>query len=280
MQAHHALGELGRFEPGVDELGDDIELGAGLDVVEGRVLVERRCEAAEVQAERSQVAIGVELGLVDRAKQIEVVGFGRSGRSRQKQREHEDVWPWVAEPHERPRVPEPPALEPEKDLRWSLRRPAVRYSVATLGLVSLLFSIASGFASWNPWSLLVVAIVCAVLAFPRFITENIKAIRFPGGGGLDFREPTEPPGAQSVEDLAERPAPSNLSDRRLLLAQLRTAGVGVRNRGILLEPDDLSSWRAEVDRWSNATMDAVEYVNRADAEWLRTLDAVPSPSMC
>lgn len=173
--------------------------------------------------------------------------------------------------------PEPPALEPEKDLRWSLRRPAVRYSVATLGLVSLLFSIASGFASWNPWSLLVVAIVCAVLAFPRFITENIKAIRFPGGGGLDFREPTEPLGAQSVEDLAERPAPSNLSDRRLLLAQLRTAGVGVRNRGILLEPADLSSWRAEVDRWSDATVAAVDYVNHADAEWLRTLDAVPPP---
>ncbi len=173
--------------------------------------------------------------------------------------------------------PKPPALEPEKDLRWSLRRPAVRYSVAAVGLFALLFSIASGVASENSWSLLVIAIVCAVLAFPSFVTENIKAIRFPGGGGFDFREPTEPTVAQSVEKLAKKSDPTKLTDRRLLLAQLRTAGVGVRNRGILLEPAGLSSWQEEVDRWSNATVVAVEYVNRADAEWLRTLDAVPSP---
>ena len=175
--------------------------------------------------------------------------------------------------------PEPPALEPEKDLRWSLRRPAVRYSVAALGLFALLFSIASGVASENPWSLLVIAIVCAVLAFPHFITENIKAIRWPGGG-VDFREPTEAPGAQSVEDLARRTTeapPSSLGDRRLLLAQLRTAGVGVRNRGILLEPADLDSWWKKVNKWSDATIAAVEFVNPADAEWLRTLDAVPPP---
>ena len=70
---------------------------------------------------------------------------------------------------------------------------------------------------------------------------------------------------------------SSLNERRLFLAELRSVGVGVRNCGSQLEPDDLTSWVAEADKWSDTTVTAVKGVDRADAEWFRTLDAVPAP---
>ena len=176
--------------------------------------------------------------------------------------------------------PEPPAHKPEQDLPWwSLGHPTTTRVLAALGLLSLLLSIVSGLASWNSWSLLAAAVVCAILAFPRFIANHIESIKLPGGSGVTLREaspgPTRP-GAPGVGDLAGQ-APTSLSDKRLLLAQLRTAGVALRNRGSQLDRDELQSWLAEVKQWSDATANNVERVDPADAEWFRTLDAVPPP---
>jgi hypothetical protein len=63
---------------------------------------------------------------------------------------------------------------------------------------------------------------------------------------------------------------------RLRLAQLRTEGVAIRNRGQSL-PDNVSDWSAESLAWMERTANAIGAINTADAEWFRTLDAVPPP---
>jgi len=44
-----------------------------------------------------------------------------------------------------------------------------------------------------------------------------------------------------------------------------------------LFPDDLSAWIAKLTAWTNEVLDAAKKINRAEAEWFATLDAVPPP---
>lgn len=173
-------------------------------------------------------------------------------------------------------VPGSPTVDTEGDLRWSLKHPGVRYGLALVGLISLLLSLWNGVDSRDPWSPLIVAVVCAFLAFPRFVGKFIKSISLPGGAVVDFVEAPTAPGAATVAELVGQ-TPQNLGGRRLHLAQLRTAGVQLRNRGIQLNVADLTQWLNEVAEWSNAVATAIDGVNSADAEWFRTLDAVPPP---
>lgn len=64
-------------------------------------------------------------------------------------------------------------------------------------------------------------------------------------------------------------------EERLRLARLRTAGVHLRNRS--LRPDDIADWRLEVRDWALAVAAGIQEIDAADAEWFRTLDAVPPP---
>jgi hypothetical protein len=174
---------------------------------------------------------------------------------------------------------DPRAPEPEEDSRWSLRHPKVRHGLALIGLGSLAASVWTSFVSRDPWGLLIVAVICAFLAFPRSIGELIESIKLPGGSELRFRRATAAPtapGAPAVAALANE-TPKSLGDRRLHLAKLRTAGVELRNRGIELSAAALAGWLSEVTNWSETVAKAIEGVNSADAEWFRTLDAVPPP---
>ena len=72
---------------------------------------------------------------------------------------------------------------------------------------------------------------------------------------------------------------------RLYLARLRTRGVVLRNEinqvlpfqpgGILGNP--VESWFGKLDTWRELVINGIELLDSADAEWFRTLDAVPSP---
>lgn len=63
-------------------------------------------------------------------------------------------------------------------------------------------------------------------------------------------------------------------EARLQLARLRTDGVALRNRGAMQQTED---WLTETQEWMDAVMSEIELVDPADAEWFRTLDAVPQP---
>ncbi len=65
------------------------------------------------------------------------------------------------------------------------------------------------------------------------------------------------------------------NEARLRLARLRTAGVSLRNRQ--LELDEVTDWISQVRDWELAVVTEVEKIDAADAEWFRTLDAVPPP---
>lgn len=62
---------------------------------------------------------------------------------------------------------------------------------------------------------------------------------------------------------------------RLRLAHLRTAGVQLRNRKLSLE--EVAEWQSDVRDWSQAVLAEIVKIDLADAEWFRTLDAVPPP---
>jgi hypothetical protein len=152
-----------------------------------------------------------------------------------------------------------------------------------LGCASLLLSVIVSILSSSPWSLLGVAVICLILAFPRFLAKHIELIK---AGGFEVRTreaiPAEPrPSAADVEDLARRlprePATTSLSKHRFFLTELRTAGVAMRNQGIELKLDQLGTWLAGTKKWTEITVTAIEAVDKADAEWFRTLDAVPPP---
>jgi hypothetical protein len=77
--------------------------------------------------------------------------------------------------------------------------------------------------------------------------------------------------------LSKEPATTSRSEQRYFLAELRTAGVALRNQGIELKLDQLVIWLGRTKTWTETTVTAIEAVDRADAEWFRTLDAVPPP---
>ena len=63
-------------------------------------------------------------------------------------------------------------------------------------------------------------------------------------------------------------------DARLELAKLRTEGVDLRNRCMPLTTS-LSEWIAECQSWTKRVIEAINKISQADAEWFKTLDAVP-----
>ena len=72
---------------------------------------------------------------------------------------------------------------------------------------------------------------------------------------------------------AQIPPPPD--EARLRLARLRTAGVRLRNRQSQL--DEATEWISQVQDWAQAVVTGIERIDPADAEWFRTLDAVPPP---
>ncbi len=174
------------------------------------------------------------------------------------------------------------ANSPRSDvLSSSLSRPQVRWGLGILAGVSLVGSGAVGIWSSNPWSLLAVAVICLILAFPHFLAEHIELIK---AGAFEVRPRWEtqaqpPSSAVNIEALLspEAAPPTNRHDQRLTLAKLRTAGVGLRNEGMRLKPNDLTAWLDRVAKWADATVAAIGYLDSADAEWFCTLDAVPPP---
>jgi hypothetical protein len=63
---------------------------------------------------------------------------------------------------------------------------------------------------------------------------------------------------------------------RLRLADLRTEGVKIRNEGQYLRAG-LEIWIAECADWTNRVIQTITEINPSDAEWFKTLDAVPAP---
>ncbi len=74
--------------------------------------------------------------------------------------------------------------------------------------------------------------------------------------------------APSIADEKER-------DHRLRLARLRSTGVRLRNQAVSGAPP--TTWQDEVRDWTNEVISQISRIDEADAEWFRTLDAVPPP---
>ncbi len=68
--------------------------------------------------------------------------------------------------------------------------------------------------------------------------------------------------------------PQRPEDPRLNLSQLRTEGVEIRNNAGALAASDFCSQAGE---WANETVYQIENIDPPDAEWFKTLDAVPPP---
>jgi len=69
---------------------------------------------------------------------------------------------------------------------------------------------------------------------------------------------------------------------RLLLGQLRTEGVAIRNEvldppGGYLTDSEWSDWEQRATEWARKSTAAVKGFSAADAEWFRTLDVVGPP---
>jgi hypothetical protein len=62
------------------------------------------------------------------------------------------------------------------------------------------------------------------------------------------------------------------------LAELRTEGVGLRNRGQHLRIG-IPEWIEGCGKWTRRVIETIEGISPADAEWFNTLDAVPDPRM-
>ena len=67
-------------------------------------------------------------------------------------------------------------------------------------------------------------------------------------------------------------------DARLELAKLRTEGVSLRNRCVPLTTS-LPEWIAECQGWTGRVIETIKKISQADAEWFKTLDAVPPPRL-
>ena len=98
----------------------------------------------------------------------------------------------------------------------------------------------------------------------------------------DFKTYAESTDIDDLKDLAEqwgqakpKPVQTVREQARLRLAHLRTAGVKLRNSELHLEK--VTDWALEVGDWALAVAAEIEKIDRADAEWFRTLDAVPPP---
>jgi hypothetical protein len=63
----------------------------------------------------------------------------------------------------------------------------------------------------------------------------------------------------------------------LLLANLRTEGVEIRNAAKDVLDDTLATWLEEVDDWMRAVIDGLDLIDPADAEIFKTLDIVSAP---
>jgi hypothetical protein len=64
---------------------------------------------------------------------------------------------------------------------------------------------------------------------------------------------------------------------RLRLTQLRTEGVGLRNKAFDLTSDKEADWIGQTESWNEQVQRVIKRNDRADAEWFRTLDVVPAP---
>lgn len=102
----------------------------------------------------------------------------------------------------------------------------------------------------------------------------------------DFVEYAEESGIEDFKRIAEDwcrahegratlAPPSHREQARFRLARLRTAGVALRNRAP--SSDEIDAWTSEVKDWAQAVVAEIEKIDPADAEWFRTLDAVPPP---
>jgi hypothetical protein len=67
-----------------------------------------------------------------------------------------------------------------------------------------------------------------------------------------------------------------VEDIRLRLADLRTEGVGLRNASQSLRVG-IPEWIAKCEDWTARVIQTINEISPADAEWFKTLDAVPDP---
>jgi hypothetical protein len=63
---------------------------------------------------------------------------------------------------------------------------------------------------------------------------------------------------------------------RLRLADLRTEGVELRNECQTLRIE-IDTWITRCDYWTERALKTIKQLDEADAEWFKTLDAVPQP---
>ena len=68
-----------------------------------------------------------------------------------------------------------------------------------------------------------------------------------------------------------------IKDARVAISSLREAGVELRNRGStkLKTNADWESWRDETIQWEKDVYEAIKKISVADAEWFKTIDALP-----
>jgi hypothetical protein len=117
-----------------------------------------------------------------------------------------------------------------------------------------------GLLLWWQWVLIgLVLLVLITLEYALYHKRRAES------AGVQIGKPT----------LIQNPPPS-MSERRRRLSALRSEGVEIRNRGQHRSRDDLPGWIAETERWLQNVLTAISAIDEADAEWFRTLDAVPT----
>jgi hypothetical protein len=62
---------------------------------------------------------------------------------------------------------------------------------------------------------------------------------------------------------------------RVKLAELRDAGVSIRNECITILPSRLAAWMSRAEQWNIDATKAIAEIDRADSMWFATLDALP-----
>jgi len=70
---------------------------------------------------------------------------------------------------------------------------------------------------------------------------------------------------------------------RLRVAELITEGAGLRNEATgdynPFSAEEMIGWCGRATAWHNVVLDTLKKVSAADAEWYRTLDVVPAPTI-
>jgi hypothetical protein len=89
-----------------------------------------------------------------------------------------------------------------------------------------------------------------------------------------FASPNSKERLEEAENNAE-PDKDNHSQARLKLAELRADGVAMRNAA--QNYLDSSAFLMDTTDWMSRTILAIKAIDEADAEWFKTLDAVPPP---